>query len=136
MLIAAPFATPNDVASRWRTLNQEETAKATVLLIDASSFIVDEYPSANTVADDDPDALASRTATLKRITCAMVKRAMMPGGTDGAPVMEVQQTAGPFGHREKLANPMGDLYLTKSERASLNRQVAFTVSMHPDGQES
>jgi hypothetical protein len=61
----------------------------------------------------------------------MVKRAMM-SGTDDNPVMEVQQGAGPFAMREKFVNPTGDIYLTRSERQSLGKQRAFTISMSSD----
>ena len=131
MLIPVPFATPDDLAARWRTLTAAEQATATILLDDASNILVTECPSANVVDDDDDAELATRTATLKRIVCAMVKRAMIDGASDGPSVSEHQQTAGPFGFREKFSNPTGDLFTTKAERRSLpcGQQVAFNVPL-------
>lgn len=133
MLIPSPFATKEDLAARWRTLTPDEQSRATILLGDASSQIVDEYPNANVVPDADTVALETRTATLKRITCEMVKRAMISDTTGDEPsITEASQSAGPFAFRTKLTNPTGDLYMIKSERRAFMRQTAFTVSMSPD----
>lgn len=130
MLIQIPFATASDLAERWRTLTSGEQATATVLLGDASNLIVSECSSANVVDDDDTAEQAVRADMLKRITCAMVKRAML-APTDQAPMTQVSVQAGPFGQSGTFANPTGDLFLTKSERKSLpcGGQTAFTVSM-------
>lgn len=133
MLISVPFATKEDLAARWRTLSPAEQDQATVLLGDASSIVLDECPRANVVDDDDEAEQSARAATLKRIVCAMVKRAMI-NGSDEPAITETQQTAGPFGFREKFSNPTGDIYLTKSERRSLpcGQQRAFTVPMYAE----
>jgi len=131
MLIPVPFATKEDLAARWRTLTTPEQALATTLLGDASNLIVSEYPSVNEVDDADTALQATRAATLKRIVCAMVKRSMIDSSDDPS-VSEEQQTSGPFGYRQKFANPTGDLYLTKAERRSVYHQEAFTVPMAYD----
>lgn len=132
MLIPVPFAAVDDLEERWRTLTDPEQATAEVLLGDASNLIVSECSSANYVDDADTAEQATRAATLKRITCAMVKRAMIDGGSGDSPsVTEEQNTAGPFGFRLKYSNPTGDLFLTKSERKSLpcGQQRAFNVPL-------
>ncbi len=50
---------------------------------------------------------------------------------DQQPVSQVQQSAGIFSQSMTLANPQGDMYLTKAERRRLggSRQVARTVDM-------
>ncbi|MCK9599156.1 MAG: phage Gp19/Gp15/Gp42 family protein [Sphaerochaeta sp.] len=130
MLISSPFATADDLAARWRTLTIPEQTLATTLLEDASNLILSECSSANVVDDDDTTEQTIRTATLKRVVCAIVKRAMMDT-TTGPSILEHQQNAGPFGDRVKYANPTGDLFLKKSEYHSLpcGRQVAFTIPM-------
>jgi len=130
MLIPAPFAEVDDLESRWRTLTESQRATAEVLLADASNLILSECRVANVVDDDDEDELEIRTDTLKRIVCAMVKRAML-APSDQAPMSQVSFQAGPFGQSGTYANPTGDLYLTRSERKSLpcGKQSAFTVSM-------
>lgn len=131
MRIPVPFATVADLEVRWHTLSESEKATAEVLLGDASNLILSECPSANYVDDDDTAEQATRTATLKRITCSIVKRAMIDGASDGPSVSERDQNAGPFGLREKFSNPTGDLFLTKSERKSLpcGQQRAFNVPL-------
>lgn len=128
MLISEPFATVTDLEARWRTLSDAEKTTAGVLLADASNLIVAECPSANVVSDADEQT--SRAATLKRIVCAMVKRAML-APVDQPPMTQVSMSAGPFSQNGTIANPTGDLYLTKSERRSLpcGGQRAFTVQM-------
>lgn len=137
MLIPVPFATKDDLVARWRTLTPAEQTLATTLLDDASSLILDECSTANVVPDDDSAALEQRAATLKRIVCAMVKRAMIDG-SDEPGVAEANMTAGPFGFRQKFSNPTGDIYLTKAERRSLpcGQQAAFTVPMYVEDEVS
>lgn len=128
MLIEVPFATVSDLEARWRTLSDPEKATAETLLDDASNLILSECAVANVV--DDEAEKTVREGTLKRIVCAMVKRAML-APTDQAPMSQVSVTAGPFGQSGTFANPTGDLYLAKADRRSLpcGQQVAFTVPM-------
>ena len=116
----AAFAEVSDLELRWRSLSVSESATATVLIEDASQMIIDECPAS---AGSDP-------ATLKRIVCAMVKRAMLRG-TDEIGVQTAQTTAGPFSQSQTYSNPMGDLYLTKAERRVLpcGRGKAFMVDL-------
>ena len=114
-----PFATVTDLETRWRDLTVEEMSRAQAFLEDASSLVMDEFPGAH---DASP-------ATLRRVVCAMVKRAMAaPGGIGVASLM---QGAGPFQQTTQFSNPTGDLYLTKSEKRSLGvgRQRAFEIDL-------
>lgn len=69
----------------------------------------------------DPDLVSD-------IACEMVATLI---GTDHGPGVEsVQQTAGPYAHTMKFANPRGDLYLTakhKRQLAETRKRRAFTV---------
>ncbi|MCH9274998.1 phage Gp19/Gp15/Gp42 family protein [Bifidobacterium amazonense] len=118
-----PFASVDDLASRWHALTEDEQDRARALLDDASDLIMAECPR----------YMESSAATLKRIACAMVKRAMI-GGDEAMGVTQTQQTAGPFSQMFSYSNPSGDLYLTKSEKRSLGCgvQVAWSVSMIPE----
>lgn len=130
MRIPVPFASSGDLESRWRTLSASEKTLAGVLLGDASQMVLDECPDANLVPDGDSDAEAARSASLKRIVCGMVKRAMIASEA-GPGVATQQETAGPFSGSVTFANPMGDLYLTKAERRALpcGRQQAFMINV-------
>lgn len=119
-----PFATPDDLAARWHELSPDEERQAKVLLDDASDIIIAAQPDWDTV----------REATLKRVTCQMVKRAMLADSLGvGVGVTQVNQTTGPFTDGMTFANPTGDLYLLDSEKRSLGvgRQQAF--HMHMEG---
>lgn len=124
----AQFAVVDDLKARWPDFPVGAEAHAEVLLLDASQFILDECSSAA-----DASAL-----TLKRITCAIVRRAMVADSSGMAGMESWQQGAGPYQETFKLSNPHGDLYLTKQERKALGcgRQRAFSVDLlagHDEG---
>ena len=125
MAVDPPFATVSDLEARWRTLTADEKARAQVLIDDASDKIT-------TTCTGWVDA---SEATLRRITCAMVKRAMAtPMGDDVGALTSASETTGPFTQQFAFANPNGDLYLTKAERLDLGdgRQHAFEVDLLAD----
>ncbi|PLS26244.1 Gp19/Gp15/Gp42 family protein [Bifidobacterium parmae] len=104
---APPFALVSELESRWRPLTRDERVTAGVLLEDASDKIMTDCPL---WAQASP-------ATLRRVTCQMVKRAML--NADQAGVSQGTQTANGFSESLSYSNPDGDLYLTKSEKRSL-----------------
>jgi hypothetical protein len=115
-----PFATLAELKARWPDFPVGADAHATVLLEDASQFILDTVPSAG----------LALPATRRRIVCAVVRRAMPDA--DGMDGMEsVQQSGGPFSVTMKPVNPAGDFYLTKQERKALGDGVqrAFGVQI-------
>ncbi|MDU2421297.1 MAG: Gp19/Gp15/Gp42 family protein [Bifidobacterium scardovii] len=106
--IEPPFAEAKDLEERWHALTPDEQAKAKALIADASDLIVTTCPNWNKAS----------AATLKRITCAIVKRAML-ARDDMAGVSQGTQTAGSYSESLTWANPSGDIYLTASEKESL-----------------
>jgi len=103
-----PFASLADLKARWPDFPIGADAHATVLLEDASQFILDTVPTAGLAAE----------ATRRRIVCAVVRRAMPDAsGMDG--MESIQQTTGPFSATFKPVNPAGDFYLTKQEKLAL-----------------
>ena len=113
------FATVSDLEARWRGLSEAEQARATVLLADASALIRDTVPKWGQVSDQ----------TLRAICCAVVRRAMsvdvdLPDG-----VSSFNETAGQFSHQMSFANPTGDLYLTRAEKARMGVGVATAASI-------
>lgn len=119
----ARFAEVDDLEARWRPLTPDEASRAAVLLDDASQLVIDECPKAEAGAS---------AATLERIVCAMVKRALV-GGSEAAGVQTAQVTAGPFSQSQTYVNPTGDLYLTKAERRVLpcGQGRAFSIDLSP-----
>ena len=100
-----PFAQVGDLEARWHALTGEEYNRAEALLADASDLIRTTCPQwAN-----------AKPATLKRIACMAVKRAMQ-AGPDMSGVTQSTQTAGSYSESLSYANPAGDLYLTTSEK--------------------
>lgn len=115
-----PFATLQEFKDRWPDFPVGADAHATVLLEDASQFIMDTVPTAG----------AASPSTRRRIVCAVVRRAMPDA--DGMDGMEsIQQSGGPFSVTMKPANPAGDFYLTKQEKKALGdgAQRAFGVQI-------
>lgn len=114
-----PFATVSDLESRWRGLSEAEQARAEVLLADASALIRDTVPDWPQISDE----------TSRAICCAVVRRAMSVdvGLPDG--VSSFNETAGPFSQQMSFANPTGDLYLTRAEKARMGVGVATAASI-------
>ncbi len=112
--MATSFAEASDLAARWRTLSTAESARADVLLGDASAIIRSMLPG----IDADIDAGTMDPDVPKAVACSMVKRAMQ-GPTDLDGVTQQQQTAGPFSQGVTFSNPSGDLFLTKNEKQRL-----------------
>jgi hypothetical protein len=116
-----PFATVQELRDRWPDFPAGGEAHATVLLEDASQFILDVAPSAANVSE----------STRRRVVCAVVRRAMEAAAGDMGGMSQVQATTGPYSTSYTPTNPHGDFYLTKTEKQSLGvgRQRAFSVQV-------
>lgn len=105
------YATVDDLEARWRTLDTDEEAKATVLLDDASVMLTEQV-------DVDPED-TQQAALLKIVCCAMVIRAMLASESDAYGVSQMDYGMGPFKQAAHFSNPNGDLYLTGQEKDML-----------------
>lgn len=116
-----PFATLDELKQRWPDFPAGADAHATVLLEDASQFILDTVPAAE----------AAAPATRRRIVCAVVRRSMAAEASDLAGLDSFQAGTGPFSYGGKVSNPSGDFYLTKQEKQALGagKQQAFGVQI-------
>lgn len=113
-----PFATLDELKERWPDFPVGAEPHATVLLEDASQFILDMVPEAAEVTP----------ATRRRVVCSVVRRAMEADEGAGG-VESMTMAAGPYQQTFKPTNPNGDFYLTKAEKKALGegRQKAFGV---------
>lgn len=132
--MAEPFATPADLAKRWRPLSAAEEITATELLADASAEIRSLRKGIDALLVVVPPATEPEIdpKVVRRVVCAMVKRSMLVP-VDQLPVTSLQESAGPFAQTQSFANPTGDLFLTKGEKRMLGigRQRAFSVDLMP-----
>lgn len=122
MVEPLPFATVQDLRDRWPDFPAGAESHASVLLEDASQFILDVCPRA---ADASP-------FTRRRIVCSVVRRTMEAGQGDAAGLESQSWASGPFSATSRPANPHGDFYLTKQERTALGgdgRPKAFGVQI-------
>lgn len=106
--MAAPFATPDDVAVRWRPLNADEVSTAYALSLDASMLIRARFPGIDdqvTAGTVDPDVLTT-------VVAGMVKRAMV-APADG--ITQESEGLGPYSRGRSYANPLGNVFLTKAD---------------------
>lgn len=112
-----PFATVTELKARWPDMPAGAEEHAEVLLEDASQFILDVVPSADSVSAN----------TRRRIVCAVVRRSIEAQASPGAGMQQFQSTTGPFTNSFTPTNPHGDFYLTKAERKALGegRQKAY-----------
>ena len=116
-----PFAEVSDLEGRWRPLSDSEQTIAETLLTDASIMVRNRAS----------DAKHTDADTLRMVVCEMVKRAMAGPMAAGMGVNSIQQGAGPYQQTASFTNPLGDLYLSKSDLKDLGsgRQVAFTIEL-------
>lgn len=120
------FATHTDLETRWRGLTEEEQARASVLLGDASMWFKVWFRSFGDL-DESAGADALLAEALKVLACSVVKRAMAVGDFDGA--SGVEQSMGPFTANVTYRNPEGNLYLTKAEFGT----IAVLLGQNPSG---
>lgn len=116
------YATVTELESRWRTLTDAEIVRATALLEDAATRIDIYAPLGEIPTEQD-------IAIRKIVSCNMVQRSMAAG--EGPGLTQGSETAGPFSASWTFANPTGDMYLSRSDRALLGggRARAGSVSM-------
>lgn len=130
-----PFASPADVAARWRPLTDAEATVAAALVGDASAFIRARFPG----IDSQVTSGAVDPLILELVVANMVKRALLAPDTG---VSQESQTAGPYGHSQTFANPLQNLFLTAAEttliigyqpRASSHKYGNTTTQCGQDG---
>lgn len=122
------FATTDDLQARWHPLSTEERQRAQTLLEDASDIIRTQCSGWK----------QAQPTTLRRVVCAMVKRAMLAESDNPMGYQQISQTTGPFTDMHTYANPNGDLYLTSAEKQSLRplstgRAFSFGYARSGDG---
>lgn len=116
------YATADDLEARWQPLTPDERTKAAALLADASDLMRTEAGSLTGVP----------SSTLKRVACAVVKRAMVRDRADGA--VSHSQTVGPvsesFTYAQNSGN-LGGMWLTDEDKRALGigRSRAFSVDL-------
>lgn len=130
-----PWATFSDLTTRYPSITADKDGRATALLSDATAMIDTELDAAGISYSEPSETFR---ANLVATCCSMVVRAMPAFDSAGyAPITQFQQTAGVFSSNQTFANPSGDLYLTKSEKAKLGigsgRVVQVFVDMTPSG---
>ena len=117
--MAAPFATADDVAARWRPLTADEDSVATTLCLDASNLLRARFPGIDAQIGQqlDQDVVIA-------VVAGIVKRAMLGGG-DG--VASQSDSVGPYGQNRTFANPLGNVFLTQAD-------ITMIIGYRPAGQ--
>lgn len=128
--MAESFAVVEDLEDRWRPLTPAERTRAGVLLGAASRRVRRQFPGTDArIAAGDLDPLE-----VVDVVAGMVKRVLLAGDTEG--VTQRSETVGPFGYAQSFGNPMGDLYFTANDLATLSEggtRRAFSVDLTPGG---
>lgn len=114
------YATPDDLAARWHPLTDAERTKAQALLEDASDFIRTQVG----------DVSGIPAATLKRVACAVVKRAMVSDAMAGA--TSHSETVGPVSESFGYSHPAGGMWLTDEDKQALGIGGGRMISIDMD----
>ena len=120
--MAASFATAEDYRALYDS--DESDARLQALLDRASRDIASELRSAG-IGYDEPDG--DFAADLSDVAISMVRRALPDaGGAIDVPfgASQASETAGAYSQSVTLANPYGDLFITKAERRRLGLGAA------------
>ena len=131
MAAPEPFAESSDYTARGYDATSFADGVLNTRLAAASRHVRALSPGIDQrIADTVLDA-----ALVVDVVCAMVARTVPAQGLEG--VQTLQQSSGPFGRSLTMANPTGDLYLSRSERRTLgiSSQRAFSVSLVGGDQE-
>ena len=125
------FATLEDIAALWRPMTPEEKERATALLpIVCSSLRV-----AARAAGKDLDKMVAASADLanvaRSVTVDVVARTLMTA-TDGEPMTQSTESAGPYSFTGTFLVPGGGLFIKKSElaRLGLRRQKMGAMELY------
>lgn len=114
------YAEVSDLEARWKPLTEEEQQIAETLLEDASAMLD---------ALVDVDGKCVQENLLKIVCCNMVQRSMTAGTMDAFGVTQQSMTAGPYTQSWTMANPSGDMYLTKMEKKLLGISTGYIGSI-------
>ena len=138
------FATRDDLSIRWggRTFAEAEIPMVDMRLMDATAYIM-AFLKRSAVTVNPADE--TQKQVLNAICCDVARRSLSPmldagqGGGNNftqVPLNGYMQTAGAFTEQFQFANPMGDLYLTDSEKKSLRsfgKGRFRIIPVHMDG---
>lgn len=113
------YASVEDLEARWRELAPDEQNVAEALIADASAMLAQLMGDS---MEADPDIT-------RMVVCNMVKRSMGAGDSFG--ISQQSMTAGPYTQQWSVANPAGDMYLTKTERKLLGISTGYIGSIRP-----
>lgn len=117
------FATVADIEARWKDLDSTEEARATALLMDASAMLSSQ------LGDVEIEEGSTLDYALTAVCANMVIRAMSASASDLYGVTQSAMTAGPYTQSMSYANPTGDLYITKAEKAMLGIGEGYITSI-------
>lgn len=109
-----PYATIEQLATRWRPLSDAEKPKAQLVLDDVERDIRRDFPDVDTRAAADPGLVLE----LARITCDVARRRLTGEDTENLEALSLTQ--GPFGRTQTFRAPTeGGLGFTARERRIL-----------------
>lgn len=109
-----PYATVEDLKRRYPAIDLTDRARMDAFLEDASAYL---NAALDNACINREHLSEGYLRLLQTVCCSMVIRAL-PALEDDmyASAKTVQETVGAFTKMVTLANPTGDMYLTKSEK--------------------
>lgn len=109
-----PYATVDDLKKRYPAIDLTDRERMEAFLEDASIYLNAALDNASIDREHLNDTYLH---LLRTVCCSMVMRALpMLDDDEYTSAKTVQETVGAFTRMVTLANPTGDMYLTKSEK--------------------
>lgn len=110
-----PFATVDDLRSRWKGAAGEDDEALAALIEDASLLVRVKYP----MIEESPEGPLADV--LKFVVSSMIRRAANVAGFEG--FSSYSETAGQFQQNFRLSNSGENLYVSASEQELIERAL-------------
>lgn len=112
------YVTVNDLISRWRTLTNDEIAKANIFIADTESAL---HVYANRRSIDLGEKLtdANYLQLFKATVCDVVKREMCTASDDGPAMSQYSHSVNGYTTQGTFLTPGGGLFIKNAELKSL-----------------
>ena len=112
------YVTVNDLISRWRTLTNDEVAKANIFIADTESAL-HVYADRRSINIDAKLTNANYLQLYKAIVCDIVKREMVTVSEESPATSQYSHTVNGYTVQGTFLSPGGGLFIKNAELKSL-----------------
>lgn len=112
------YVTVNDLISRWRTLTNDEIAKANIYIADTESYL-HVHAEKRGIDLDEKLTDANYLQLYKAVVCDIVKREMCTSSDEGPAMSQYSHTVNGYTTQGTILTPGGGLFVKNAELKAL-----------------